>query len=266
MVKKHRKIIALVTILVVLILYVVVAGQVAFDGYIQEWQEEGRINQKLTVGEEFRPGAAIWVEDSGRCYSSNPDCAVVNKTGEILAVAPGEAYVVYLAIGDMHKVVRVEVTGGAVVDAAAVKSHGSTANSIFTSNLKLATARLLGEKVEVFGKVIIILCIWLVICVARMGIRIWKLEKETNEENARALAEFLKSRSRFSKILIYSNMYKFGIRRDMFRELFNHKVNPDPEITGETKQELSDQLKSLKVYGLDPVRNAPPIDDQNDVM
>ena len=61
----------------------------------------------------------------------------------------------------------------------------------------------------------------------------------------------LSSDDLFAKILIYSNMRKFGVRYDLLQEVFNRQVNPDPNIRRETKAELYAQLQSLKVYGLD---------------
>lgn len=251
--KKYGKwlLIGVIVLTIVALVAVVILGNTGFDRYIKEFQTGGGKTKSLEVGDTLRPSESVWIHDSGKCYSSDPDVVIVDKKGNILAIGPGDAYVVFMGVGDMHKVYHYVVTGAPI----SAQGHGSTTSSKFESNLKAGLNWGQASMRDVMRYVIIALCLWLTIRGGQFAILVWKLRSKANEENAAALANMLKGSSRFTKILIYSNMRKFGVRYDLLREVFNRQVNPDPNIRRETKAELYAQLQSLKVYGLDQAKH-----------
>ncbi len=49
---------------------------------------------ELKVGEKHTPGAAIWAQSGGKCYTSDESVVTVNSSGNVTAQGKGTAYVI----------------------------------------------------------------------------------------------------------------------------------------------------------------------------
>ncbi len=77
-----------------------------WDEYIEEFVPSVLNTFELYVGEDHSPDAAIWVQSgkADKVYSDNTNVITVSPYGKVTAVGEGEAHVVIMGLGNMHKV------------------------------------------------------------------------------------------------------------------------------------------------------------------
>ena len=92
-------------------------SSVDYDHIIDNFVEDSFNHTTLVVGEEDKPQAAIWLQNSvAGCetYTSDPSVVTVTDLGKVEAVGPGTAYVIITAnYGTMHDIHRYDVVGTA---------------------------------------------------------------------------------------------------------------------------------------------------------
>ena len=66
---------------------------------------------QLKVGEGHSPDAAVWLGQTGSCYSTNENVVTISSTGNVKAVGEGEAFVVIKASTGMFEVYKYVVQG-----------------------------------------------------------------------------------------------------------------------------------------------------------
>lgn len=102
--KKKKK----YTIIIVIVMIIVAIGVLFFfktlkkirtqsiiDQAIEDYMPKFYNSPELSIGETFKPGAAVWCNGGdSTCYSSDESVATVSDTGLVKAVGRGTAYIV----------------------------------------------------------------------------------------------------------------------------------------------------------------------------
>ena len=122
-----------------------------YDQIIGSFVSDSLNTTELEVGQEDKPGSAIWLQQGfikGKVYCDNESVVQVTDLGKVVAVGPGTAHVVISTIGGMWDVHRYNVTGAsAQVNTANLPNTGSvdfayeiqnfSSNSMNTFSLKV---------------------------------------------------------------------------------------------------------------------------------
>lgn len=83
----------------------------SFEELIENFVPTGLNSYELSVGQEHKPSAAMWLSSGGEVYTSDPNVVTVTELGKVTAVGDGQAYVV-ICDGSMYQVYMYTVSAG----------------------------------------------------------------------------------------------------------------------------------------------------------
>ena len=64
---------------------------------------------EMTVGEEHKPGASLWLQNGGTAYSSDENVVTISNLGKVTAVGEGSAYIIITFGNTLFQVYRYDV-------------------------------------------------------------------------------------------------------------------------------------------------------------
>lgn len=110
---------------------------------------------------------------------------------------------------------------------------------------------------SVFFLLILSMVIWTSSVAVRFSAMLKKLNNNPCQQTADQMAELMERWNGFTRMLLRSNMIKFGIKSANIRAVYNYSIQPNPGISLQTKQRLYDAFKSLNIWDLIPVGGRP---------